>query len=134
MSGTNIKLYKNDVLIHNCTLCTNPDGRIGWWDDVDGKFHDQTENLQKMAYIEPMGTQWIDTGYSPVNTLEQQWISVVDSLPNKNEDVLCYSNKNGGYMFFGYRGYISGEWMENGSLHIGDVTHWMPMVAPKKNT
>lgn len=61
-----------------------------------------------------------------------EWISVKDRLPEKDQDVLCYSNKNGGYKFFGYRGYISGEWMEGGVLHIGDVTHWMPLPKPPK--
>ena len=56
-----------------------------------------------------------------------EWISVEERLPEKDKDVMCYSNKNGGHMFFGYRGWISGEWMEGGSLHIGDVTHWMPL-------
>ena len=59
-----------------------------------------------------------------------KWISVEERLPEKDKDVLCYSNKNGGHLFFGYRGYISGEWMEGGSLHIGDVTHWMPLPEP----
>ena len=60
----------------------------------------------------------------------QEWISVKDRLPDKDKYVWCYSNKNGGDMFVGYRGYISGDWMEGGSLHIGDVTHWMPLPQP----
>ena len=60
---------------------------------------------------------------------ESRWISVKERLPEKDKDVMCYSNKNGGHMFFGYRGWISGEWMEGGSLHIGDVTHWMPLPS-----
>lgn len=62
----------------------------------------------------------------------QEWISVDDRLPEKQADVVALSNKNGGYMFVGYRGYISGEWMENGALHVGDVTHWMPLPQPPK--
>lgn len=61
---------------------------------------------------------------------QPHWISVTERLPERNEDVLCRSNKNGKYVFCGYRGYISGAWMENGSLHIGDVTHWMPLPEP----
>lgn len=67
MSGTNIKLYKNDKLICDCTLCTNPEGRIGWWDAVEGKFHDETEIFLERAYREPIGTQYIDTGVKPEN-------------------------------------------------------------------
>lgn len=62
----------------------------------------------------------------------QEWISVNDRLPEKNLDVFALSNKNGGHIFVGYRGYISGDWMENGSLHIGDVTHWIPLPEPPK--
>jgi len=70
-----------------------------------------------------------------ISALREQprWISVEDRLPEKDKDVLCYSNKNGGYMFFGYRGWMIEEWMEGGSLHIGNVTHWMPLPeAPKE--
>lgn len=62
----------------------------------------------------------------------QRWIPVDERLPEKQVDVVALSNKNGGYMFAGYRGYISGEWMENGAMHIGDVTHWMPLPQPPK--
>ena len=62
----------------------------------------------------------------------QEWIPVNERLPEKQVDAVALSNKNGGYMFVGYRGYISGEWMENGALHIGDVSHWMPLPPPPK--
>lgn len=62
----------------------------------------------------------------------RKWIPVTERLPEKQADVVALSNKDGGYMFVGYRGYISGEWMENGILHIGDVTHWMPLPEPPK--
>lgn len=63
-----------------------------------------------------------------------EWISVKERLPEKCEDVLCLSNKYGGHIFCGYRGFTSGAWMEkeNGSLHTGDVTHWMPLPEPPK--
>ena len=34
------------------------------------------------------------------------WISVKDELPEGQEDVLCYSNKNGGYFFLSMYMYI----------------------------
>ena len=37
------------------------------------------------------------------------WISVKDELPERDENVLCYSDKNGGYHFIGYLGKHSGE-------------------------
>lgn len=58
------------------------------------------------------------------------WISVEERLPEVNKDVWCYSNRNGGYMFIGYIGYRTRGWMEDGTLHIGDVTHWMPLPPP----
>ena len=39
----------------------------------------------------------------------QEWISVKDKLPEKDQYVLCYSNKYGGHLFMGYRGYYTGE-------------------------
>lgn len=60
------------------------------------------------------------------------WISVKERLPDRDETVLCHSNKNGGYYFIGYIGYRSGAWCECGAMHIGDVTHWMPLPEPPK--
>lgn len=61
-----------------------------------------------------------------------KWIPVEEWLPEKEEYVLCHSNKHGGYMFVGYRGYLSGEWVEGNSLHLKDVTHWMPLPEPPR--
>lgn len=60
------------------------------------------------------------------------WISVKKRMPDIDETVLCYSNKNGGDYFIGYIGYRSGAWIEDGVMHIGDVTHWMPLPKPPK--
>lgn len=59
-----------------------------------------------------------------------KWIPVEERLPEKDKYCFCYSIKYGGYMFIGYRGWYSGEWMEGGTMHIGDVTHWMPLPEP----
>lgn len=59
-----------------------------------------------------------------------EWISVDDRLPEKDEYVFCRSNMYGGEMFIGYRGWRSGEWMDGGVMHVGDVTHWMPLPEP----
>ena len=60
------------------------------------------------------------------------WINVKDELPKRNEEVLCYSDKNGGYLFIGYLGLHSGEWCQFGFMHCYNVTHWMPLPeAPK---
>ncbi|WP_298016675.1 hypothetical protein [uncultured Dysosmobacter sp.] len=50
-----IRIYYGDVLIHDCVLCRNKDGRIGWYDAVPEIFHDSGDN----------DTQYIDTGYRP---------------------------------------------------------------------
>lgn len=83
-------------------------------------------------YLDRRGAEYLADHLLANGVTVQEWIPVSERLPEKNEDVLAYSNKNGGYMFFGYRGYISGAWMEGGGLHIGDVTHWMPMPTPPK--
>ena len=59
-----------------------------------------------------------------------EWINVKDELPESNEDVLCYSNKNGGYFFIGYRGANSGEWCQGGFMHCYDVLYWAPLIKP----
>ena len=59
-----------------------------------------------------------------------RWISVKDNLPEKFEDVLCYSEKNGGYFFIGYVGNDSSIWHKNGLIYSYDVTHWTPLIKP----
>lgn len=62
------------------------------------------------------------------------WISIKDELPEHNEDVLCYSGKNGGYFFIGYLStYGDGEdvWCQNGFAHSADVYYWCPLETPK---
>lgn len=61
-----------------------------------------------------------------------KWISVKDELPEGQEDVLCYSNKNGGYFFIGYMSGNREYWCKDGMMHCYDVTHWMPLIEPKK--
>lgn len=61
-----------------------------------------------------------------------EWISVEDRLPEKDVDVLCYSNKNGGYFFVGYRGAHSGEWCKDGIMHVAKVLYWTPISNPSK--
>lgn len=61
-----------------------------------------------------------------------EWISVEDRLPERDSEVICRSNKEGNRIFIGYLGYRSGAWMEDGSMHIGEVTHWMPLPPPPK--
>lgn len=59
-----------------------------------------------------------------------KWINVNDELPEGQEDVLCYSNKNGGYFFIGCMSYNHEYWCQDGFMHCYDVTHWMPIVEP----
>lgn len=101
------------------------------------KPQDLIDDLQLLIDEEPDNylnfrrtTMCMARDYLKEHFAEPRWISVEERLPDKDKDVMCYSDKNGGYMFFGYRGWISGEWMEGGSLHIGDVTHWMPLPEP----
>ena len=60
-----------------------------------------------------------------------KWINVDEELPEEYEDVLCYSKKNGGYFFIGYVN-ANGDWHKYGMLHCYDVTHWMPLVEPRR--
>ena len=66
-------------------------------------------------------------------TIEQPtWISCDERLPERDVDVLCRSNQCGNCIFIGYIGHKSGAWIDNGVMHIGDVTHWMPLPNPPK--
>lgn len=78
MSGTNIKIYKNEELLHDCILCKNPDGRAGWYDAVDGTFHPKEE---EPAIREPLWAQYIDTGFSHLRKK-----SVLDTNVQTNAD------------------------------------------------
>lgn len=49
-------------LIHELVLCKNPEGRVGWWDTVDGLFRDYTENGAKIPEVDSGSVQYIDTG------------------------------------------------------------------------
>lgn len=83
-------------------------------DTLDGDYSDAAEHL-------------INNGV----TINSGWISVNDGLPEIDTDVLCYSDKWGGYRFVGWINPITGRWRDNtGEAHIGTVTHWMPMPEP----
>ena len=60
-----------------------------------------------------------------------EWINVDEELPEEYEDVLCYSKKNGGYFFIGYVN-ANGDWHKSGMLHCYDVTHWTPLIEPRR--
>jgi hypothetical protein len=59
------------------------------------------------------------------------WISVKNEMPEHNEVVLCYSDKNGGYFFLGYWNDTLGAWCKDGLMHCYNVLYWCPLEAPK---
>lgn len=142
MSETNIKIYRNDELIHDCTLCKNPEGRVGWYDAVDGTFHDRAD---APASREPLSVQYIDTGFYPLNKqgaphidAGNKWISVEERLPEDERKVLVYygfdNDGDGdlGIMFIGTLSYFRFDpdphW-QHASLNLV-VTHWMHLPEP----
>lgn len=63
-----------------------------------------------------------------------EWISVKDRLPEENEIVLCWRNKDG--CFVGqYVESTTKDWYGfvavGGRVAVG-VTHWMPLPPPPK--
>lgn len=56
---------------------------------------------------------------------EEQWISVEDELPKKENGYLV---SDGTGVLFGY--WVDGFWMP--SELSGDITHWMPLPNPPK--
>ena len=71
MQSTFFKLYDGEELVLYAILCTNPEGRIGWYEVVHGKFYpiDEEFILRLQQVHIANGTQWIDTGIKP--TIEE---------------------------------------------------------------
>ena len=67
MAETNIKIYENNKLLYDCTLCKNSEGKVGWYDFVSGKFYENHElktykqEYHELEYMESHANQWIDT-------------------------------------------------------------------------
>lgn len=60
---TSYSIYdENGELIHELVLCKNSEGRVGWWDTVDGLFRDYTENGAKIPEVDSGSVQYINTG------------------------------------------------------------------------
>ena len=58
----------------------------------------------------------------------QEWISVDDRLPEKDEIVIICTDKN-----FIYAGELIGDtWFLDNDSWTATVTHWMPLPAPPK--
>ncbi len=69
-----------------------------------------------------------------------EWISIKDKLPELDIEVLIFLNPNPikypKGIFIAYRGLVNGHWC-NEEIKEGEfinVTHWMPLPAPPKNT
>ena len=85
------KIYDNGALVRDFIPCKNASSVVGLWDDVNGKFYANagsgtfaagpaTEYVE-LEYIESTGTQSINTGLLPTNTLK----TVVQITPNSSE-------------------------------------------------
>lgn len=75
----------------------------------------------------------VEANYLLVNGVTvQRWIPVTERLPEEDVAVLCFSDSYGGTRFIGYIDYRCKAWIEDGMLHIGNVTHWMPLPKPPK--
>ncbi len=84
------KIYDNGALVRDFIPCKNASSVVGLWDDVNGKFYANagsgtfaagpaTECVE-LEYIESTGTQSINTGLLPTNTLK----TVVQITPNSS--------------------------------------------------
>jgi hypothetical protein len=66
---------------------------------------------------------------------EHRWISVKDRLPEaKLRNVDVWINRDGGYRFANYLLLIRDEDEIIEDFRVNDVTHWMPLPEPPKQT
>ena len=107
------------------------------------------ENFKKAAddYVEgePDGAQKIvgqvgfefgaEYGYQYAQT-HPNWISVEERLPEKDNEFEDYSKlvvvTDGKDFYKGMYNYDGEEWLTFDLWRIDDVTHWMPIVPPRK--
>ena len=85
MKPVEMKIYDGETLIHDYTLCEDPQGRIGWYDTICEEFHDQTEQLRSALLKKPEGIQYIDTGVRP----EQVCMTNADRIRSMTDEELA---------------------------------------------
>lgn len=67
------QIWDNGTLVRQYAPCINPDGEVGLYDVVEGKFYGNAgtgtfvagDELLEVEYIESTGAQYIDTGFVP---------------------------------------------------------------------
>lgn len=61
-----IRIYHGDTLIHEFIHCKNSEGRFGWYDTVDEKFYDITDEVVAEWDRNLAREHFIDLGISPL--------------------------------------------------------------------
>ena len=64
----------------------------------------------------------------------QEWISVEDSLPNRQVNVLVASKHNFVCIASLTNNHKNNKFYDGDSLAINSITHWMPLPKPPKST
>lgn len=64
----------------------------------------------------------------------QEWISVKDSLPNRQVNVLVASKHNFVCIASLTNNHKNNKFYDGDSLAINSITHWMPLPKPPKST
>ena len=61
-----IAIHDDDVLTHALVWCKNSEGRFGWYDTVDEKFYDITDEVVAEWERKLVLSHFIDLGISPM--------------------------------------------------------------------
>jgi len=106
--------------------------------------HIQADNTF-LKWMEAMSKNVVhiaDAWHAAVKWADQHpnWISVEDELPPKRKDPLVISDKvlirtTGGYYLTAVYDYQDKQWIDVyniETLESNKVTHWMPIVSPRK--
>lgn len=86
------------------------------------------------GHVNPLPSENFEKGYEygRRDALAEQWRSVEDELPEKNEDVFVRYVNYVGVLEHGATYYDGEDWYTTDGTHIRP-THWLPIPEPPKD-
>ena len=93
--------------------------------DNDGQYKEYDIHLLYCAWLQ---------GQAAKAKVVPEWISVEDSLPNRQVNVLVASKHNFVCIASLTNNHKNNKFYDGDSLAINSITHWMPLPKPPKST